>query len=139
MKNLTNPQADTFTADQSLGGGATTQYQEGKIINNGKIINIPDKEGILALEGEGGNAPSGLSIYNSSEYTYAAESTAKNTTTLQTRYITIPENRQLQIGDLIIARYYYLYRITAVSTDRVTVTYLHPIAPIISSINTTLA
>ncbi len=89
-------------------------------------------------EGGGGSGAPGLSIYDSSEFSGTDESTARGTTSLQIRYITVPEGRQLQIGDLIIAHYYYLYRITAIATDRVTVTYLHPIAPIIYSIDVAL-
>ena len=72
-------------------------------------------------EDESVEGADGLSIYKSS---YSAST---GTTTININTITVPEDRKLQVGDLIIAGTdSYLFRITAVNIDAgtVTVTYL---------------
>lgn len=62
----------------------------------------------------------GLGIFRSST------STSTGTTSITISTITVPTGRSLKVGDLIIANatYSYLYRVTAVGSTTVTVTYL---------------
>lgn len=62
----------------------------------------------------------GLGIFRSSA------STSTDTTSISISSITVPSGRTLKVGDLIIANstYSYLYRVTAVGSSTVTVTYL---------------
>ena len=62
----------------------------------------------------------GLGIFRSST------STSTGTTSINISSITVPSGRSLKVGDLIIANstYSHLYRVTAVGSSTVTVTYL---------------
>ena len=68
----------------------------------------------------GATGAEGLGIFRSSA------STGTGTTSITTSTITIPTGRTIKVGDLIIANstYSYLYRVTAVNSSTVTVTYL---------------
>lgn len=69
---------------------------------------------------DGVDGEEGLGIFRSST------STTTGTTSISTSTITVPSGRSLKVGDLIIANstYSYLYRVTAVSSSTVTVSYL---------------
>ena len=68
----------------------------------------------------GAKGAEGLGIFRSSS------STSTGTTSITKSTITIPTGRSIKVGDLIIANstYSYLYRVTAVNSSTVTVTYL---------------
>lgn len=83
-----------------------------------KVLSAAETTG--AAGANGANGTNGTCIMRSST------STSTGTTSINISSITVPTGHSLQVGDLIIANstYSYLYRVTAVGSSTVTVTYL---------------
>ena len=81
----------------------------------------PGEDGRDGNDGYNGqDGEEGLGIWRSST------ATSTTTTSITKSTITVPTGRSIKVGDLIIANstYSYLYRVTAVNSSTVTVTYL---------------
>lgn len=90
-------------------------------LTDGTTTTFNVKNGSKGSTGNTGAAGAeGLGIFRSSA------STGTGTTSITKSTITIPTGRSIKVGDLIIANstYSYLYRVTAVNSSTVTVTYL---------------
>lgn len=92
-------------------------FQVESVVSTGGTNN----EGVLTVDYRFSlKGSEGLGIFRSSQ------STSTGSTSINISTISVPSGRSLKVGDLIIANstYAYLYRVTAVGSSTVTVTYL---------------
>ena len=120
------PKGDTGVGVSSISQTTTSTSDAGTNVitcklTDGTTTTFNVKNGSKGSTGAtGAKGAEGLGIFRSSA------STGTGTTSITKSTITIPTGRSIKVGDLIIANstYSYLYRVTAVNSSTVTVTYL---------------